>query len=115
MGVGYNFVCRDCKKYYVLGYGSYSSWIWANTLEEFDKGRPQDRELQKNRNLRGCLKHHEGHDFDLLNMDYTYERDGKLWDENASPYSSAPDTVIADLLGFDRVDLGENPELLEKK
>lgn len=101
MGVGYNFICRDCKEYEHLGYGSYSSWIYADSLEEFDKRADKDefKDRQKNLNLRACLEKHRGHDFEVRNMDYTYERGGKLMDENPSPYNSSPDVVVAEGMG----------------
>lgn len=108
MGVGYNFVCRDCKEYYTLGYGSYRTWIFAQTLKEFDERADKDefKDWRKNQNLRWCLGKHQGHDYEVRNMDYTYEKDGKLMDENPSPYSSAPDAVvIEDMNLYKRIDM----------
>ncbi len=105
MGVGYNFVCLDCKKYYQLGYGSYGTWLYANSIADYEKLPPLYKDYGKNANLEKCLREHDGHDISVLNMDNTYERGDKLFDENNSPYNYQPDTLITDLAGFERIDL----------
>ena len=82
MGCDYIFSCEDCKKNYYLGYGSYSSWIYSTTLEEFEKvaNKIEDsrgfdpRGRQKNKNLLWCIMEHEGHSVHLWSHDWCYER-----------------------------------------
>src|SRR5438128_2552403 len=71
--VGQKIACLDCKILYYLGYGSYGTWIDADSVDEFDSkakkvvGRDSDDpwtehgKLRKNQNLRKVLVDHAGH------------------------------------------------------
>lgn len=72
MGADRHFCCKTCKKNYYLGYGSYRTWIEADSIEEYDNfpGPNNYKELLKNDNLRKCLQEHAGHDFFTFSYDY---------------------------------------------
>lgn len=115
MGVGYNFVCMSCKKYYELGYGSYRTWIYATTIKDYENVSSEDKTLCKNMNLEKCLRTHNGHAFELLNMDYVVLEEGKLLEENPSPYNPTPDRLIADISGYQKISDDELFGLIEEK
>lgn len=79
MGCSYNFVCKDCKKSYYLGYGSYSSWINVDSVVDYNKQPDTHKNLRKNINIETCLKEHSGHDYFLINGDIMYVKDNNLY------------------------------------
>lgn len=105
MGVGFNFICKDCKRYYQLGYGSYGTWLYADTIEKYETLPAENKALGKNQNLEQCLRDHKGHNTRVLNMDGHFEKDKKLYEENPSPYNPTSDELIADLGDYERIEL----------
>ena len=80
MGRESNFACKDCKKNYYLGYGSYSSWLDdVKTVVEYDALSDENKQLAKNINYRRCLGEHEGHDWVNWSTDWCYEKNGNLY------------------------------------
>ena len=109
MGCDYTFSCSDCKKSYYLGYGSYSTWIGALTLDKFEEdaikieqNRGLDpRKLKKNMDLRQCIVRHNGHETALWSRDWAWpEGDDILMDGRM-----APDVLVSGGAHFDLVDL----------
>ena len=78
MGCSYHFVCKGCKIDFDLGYGSYSTWIRANSTEEYEAEKSDHKDLWKNMNLEKCLREHRGHDFVVLCWDWVYRSLGDL-------------------------------------
>lgn len=77
MGCGYEIACMTCKKHYILGYGSYSTWILVKTIYEFMHELKKDPELiymNKNQNILRVLLEHEGHKLSYWNEDYCIYR-----------------------------------------
>lgn len=110
MGVGYKFLCTDCREYATVGYGSYSTWIYANTIEEYDRIASPHRDLHKNKNLETLLRKHDGHKKFVLNMDCAYERNNKVYIENGSHYNPKPDELVADITDYKRFEPDEVQE-----
>ena len=78
MGRDGNFTCKDCKKTYYLGYGSYTTWLDLSdikTVKEYDELDSPNKDRQKNMNYRKCLEEHEGHDWITWSGDWCYNRD----------------------------------------
>jgi hypothetical protein len=67
-----NFSCKTCKKTYVLGYGSYGTFINADTIEEYQALPNDNKDLNKNKNLEWCLTVHHGHDFIQWSGDWAW-------------------------------------------
>jgi len=70
MGCSFSFVCKTCKRVYLLGYQPYGKWfIYPDTTEEYDQiaaRRPREAKLAGNQNIRKCLAKHAHHDFNYL-------------------------------------------------
>lgn len=80
MGCAYHFSCVTCRKSYDLGYGSYSSWVIANTVDQYNQAvTPEKARHLKNQNLLKCLTEHESHNFVIWSPDWTSEIDGSLY------------------------------------
>ena len=73
MGCSRTFACRTCKKAYSCGYGSYGSWLMADSPEEYDALPDKEgfKARTKNQNFRQCLGEHQGHDITYFSEDYT--------------------------------------------
>lgn len=107
MGCGYDFACHTCKKSYYLGYGSYSSWMTFETVEDFDKagtahGRVT-RQLRKNENIRECLIEHRGHSHSYVGWDWSSSRGGVLYSETGEYGAEEP--WIQDWGEWEKIDL----------
>ena len=75
-----NFACKDCKKNYHLGYGTYTTWLdYVKTASEYDALSNDKKHLAKNINYRKCLSEHEGHDYVTWSNDWCYEDNGNLY------------------------------------
>ena len=113
MGAGYDFACRTCRTSYYLGYGSFTTWMTYETVEEFDTpGGPhgsEDRQLLKNENIRHCLIELRGHDHLFLLWDCLHHRGGVLYEE-AGYYGGEERALIDDWGSWKRVDLTEEKE-----
>lgn len=82
MGRESNFACKDCKKNYYLGYGSYTTWLdYVGTATEYDALPDGKKHIAKNINYRKCLGEHEGHDFISWASDWCYEKNGNLYSD----------------------------------
>lgn len=62
----------------MIGYGSYGTWIYAESVAEYDAAPEEYKNLQKNINLRQCLVEHDGHDFVIWSNDWASVFDGAL-------------------------------------
>lgn len=73
MGVGFEFICHDCKTRYGLGYGPYSGWVPpCLSTEEFDSFatyHPEIAKFERNRRMYRAINIHKGHDFEYLSDD----------------------------------------------
>ena len=120
MGCGCSYVCLDCKQLYYVGYESYGSWIWADTLTEFDararKVMGADTEdpwttegnLRKNQNIRRVLAAHEGHRLQHWHDDYEYGVEhGTLWGMGSYGTRGAP--ILEHIDEFEQVNLWDTP------
>ena len=110
MGVGYDFICKTCRKSYYLGYGSYNTTLYgygeAETVESFDKRTvgSQYLAIPENQNYRACLVDHEGHERELANWDfYGVAKNGSLYAEIGE--YGAPVARISDYGQFEHVDM----------
>ena len=113
MGCDYIFSCKDCKKSYYLGYGSYSTWIHATTEEEFEKGargieerRNLDpRRIWKNENLLKCIKEHSGHDVCQWSHDWAFEHgDDIAWELAYRTEVMIPGGALFEQISLDALD-----------
>ena len=112
MGCDYIFTCVDCKIHYDLGYGSYTSWIHATSMEGFSADAEKImgnkgfdvRELRKNQALRECIQLHESHKVHLWSHDYADVEDGKLIIASGPYYECLED----DVSGFEWVECGND-------
>lgn len=78
MGRDSYLTCTDCRVTYYLGYGSSSTWLFADTVEEYD-ALPEDwKYLCKNEALRLALSKHEGHKFIVWSHDWCSTGNGQL-------------------------------------
>jgi hypothetical protein len=89
MGRDQSISCIDCKKTYYCGYGSYTSWVFAESISEFIKeagDEPRafsDGELrEKNMILLRVLVEHAGHNVKTWSSDWCFHRNGDLYLEN---------------------------------
>jgi len=81
MGRDANLACKTCRVNVKLGYGSYSTWIHADTLEEYDKAPDTFKHRYKNITLRKALVEHEGHDYVIWSHDWCSVVRGNLEDD----------------------------------
>jgi len=107
MGRDSNMTCKTCKKNYYLGYNSYSGWIYASTLAEYD-AKPDDLKKRRgNQNLRQVLEEHEGHEmFGPWSHDYMFNNRGVL--EMNSGYHD--DKVIEDYGDYEQINMHEEED-----
>jgi len=103
MGREGNFACKDCKKNYYLGYGSYTTWLDnAKTVAEYDALPDDKKHIFKNINYRRCLGEHEGHDWVSWSSDWCYEENGNLYVDGSL---SDPFLLCEGFSEFDKIDL----------
>jgi hypothetical protein len=106
MGRDACFYCLDCKKYYYLGYGSYSTWLDdAKNVAGWEAAaalRPDVATLAKNQNMLACLRAHEQHNFQIHSNDWAREVNGNLVGE-LGPMGS--DVVLFSLDGWEFIDM----------
>ena len=107
MGQGVTFYCETCKKQYSLGYGSYSTWLYSKTIEEFLSEDPEKRNLTRNQNLFKCLKEHKGHDYQVHGDDNVgTNKNGDLCGEG---YFGISETVfIKGVSSFEYIDMNSD-------
>lgn len=117
MGCGCTYACLDCKKIYYVGYGLYGSWIYADTVAEFDararrvvgaEENPwtEDGGLRKNQNIRTVLLEHAGHQLSHWIDDYEWgEENGTIY--GMGSYGTRGPAIIEDVASFERINLWE--------
>lgn len=104
MGCAYHLSCITCRKSYDLGYGSYGSWVKAETVEEYQQRvTPGKANLLKNKNLLMCLTEHKDHVFNVWSPDWTSERDGDLYISFIDYVGDTP--IVPDYKSFEKIDL----------
>jgi len=102
MGRDSNFVCKDCKKIYYLGYGSYATWLDDKlTVQEYHHAEG-DKYLSKNINYFKCLLEHENCNFETYSGDYTSEVNNQLI---CDPDNSV---ILENLSDYERINLDED-------
>ena len=124
MGCSKTIACLDCKKLYYLGYGSYGSWISADTVAAFDAqarkvvGRDsddpwtQEGHLKKNQNLRTVLVEHEGHRLRAWIDDYEYGTEGDTLYGMGS-YGSRGSPILEGVSQYEQINLWDDPPARE--
>ena len=111
MGCDQIFTCLDCEKHYDLGYGSYSTWVYAVDMDKFreeveaiwERRAIDAAALRRNQALRECIQEHDGHEVHLWSHDYACVEDGKLVIASGPCYEVLADNVN----DFDWVICGE--------
>lgn len=107
MGRDGQIACKTCRINYYLGYGSYTTWIYATNLEEAQRELEKDEglaKLTKNQNLIKVLEEHQGHDLLLWSNDWCYETSEHLVYEGGWPNERV---AIEDYDSYQQVNLWE--------
>lgn len=104
MGTEFNFVCKDCKVDYNLGYGSYG---WYNpfidkTLKELEDCDEGVKDYAIFNNYKQCLILHSLHDWDTYNTDYCFEDKGNI--HMIGSYGTLGDMVVKNHSEYRRVE-----------